>query len=82
VNAEISARDVVVHGDVNGNVVAQDRVEIKNHASVVGDIKAARISIEDGAHCKGRIEIERGKSSSSSFSESHAVSELVPVGAN
>jgi len=81
VNAEIAARDVVVYGDVNGNVVAQDRVEIKNHASVVGDIKAARISIEDGARCKGRIEIERGKTASHP-SEQHSVSELVPAGVN
>jgi len=90
VQAEVSARDVIVYGDITGNLQAQDRVEIKKDASVVGDIKATRISIEDGAYCKGRIEIDRGGRSSSSISsapsvsaaEPESVNALVPVGAN
>jgi cytoskeletal protein CcmA (bactofilin family) len=58
--SEISAREVVVHGKVMGNVHAHERVEIKKDGSVVGDIMTARISIEDVAHFKGRIEIQRG----------------------
>lgn len=58
--SEIHAREVVVYGKVTGNVQAKDRVEIKKDGSVVGDISTARISIEDGAYFKGRIEIERG----------------------
>jgi cytoskeletal protein CcmA (bactofilin family) len=61
VNSEITAREVVVFGNITGNLFAQDRVEIKKDASVTGDITTARISIEDGAHFKGRIEIDRGK---------------------
>ena len=60
-HSEIAAREVVVYGKVQGNVRAQDRVEIKKDGSVVGDISTARISIEDGAYFKGRIEIERSK---------------------
>jgi cytoskeletal protein CcmA (bactofilin family) len=60
--SEISAREVVVYGQVTGNLRARDRVEIKKDGSVVGDIWTARISIEDGAYFKGRIEIERPKS--------------------
>ena len=44
---------------------ASDRVEIKKDGSVTGDVITARISIEDGAFFKGRIEIERGKQNSS-----------------
>ena len=73
VNANISARDVIVHGDVNGNLNAQDRVEIRKDASVIGDIKATRISIEDGAFCKGRIEIDRGRPNSTAVSEPERV---------
>ena len=62
-SSEVKAREVIVHGEVTGNLVAHDRVEIKRDASVTGDVKASRISIEDGAHFKGRIEIDRGKSS-------------------
>lgn len=86
VQSEISARDVIVYGDITGNLQAQDRVEIKKDASVVGDIKATRISIEDGAYCKGRIEIDRGGRASStgisSSPEPESVTALVPVGAN
>jgi cytoskeletal protein CcmA (bactofilin family) len=57
VNGEITASEVVVFGDVRGHLLASDRIEIKKHGSVVGDLTTARISIEDGAHYKGSIEI-------------------------
>jgi cytoskeletal protein CcmA (bactofilin family) len=63
--SEIASREVVVCGKVTGNLRARDRVEIKKDGSVVGDITTARISIEDGAHFKGRIEIDRGKAPAS-----------------
>jgi cytoskeletal protein CcmA (bactofilin family) len=69
-HSEISAREVVVHGSVTGNLQTTDRVEIRKDASVVGDVKAARISVEDGAHFKGKIEIERGHKSGSSGASS------------
>jgi cytoskeletal protein CcmA (bactofilin family) len=68
-SSEITAREVVVYGKVTGNLRARDRVEIKKDGSVVGDIWTARISIEDGAYFKGRIEIERSKSASESPEE-------------
>jgi cytoskeletal protein CcmA (bactofilin family) len=61
-NSEIHAGEVVVYGKVVGNVHARDRVDVKTNGSVVGDISTARISIEDGAHFKGRIEIDPAKS--------------------
>jgi len=68
-SSEIFARDVIVYGNVTGNIHANDRVEIKKDGSVTGDITTARISVEDGAYFKGRIEIERtGKQHSPSSS--------------
>jgi len=61
--SEIHARDIVVFGKVTGNVFAKDRVDIKRDGCIVGDIASARISIEDGAQFKGRIEIDPVKSS-------------------
>jgi cytoskeletal protein CcmA (bactofilin family) len=61
-NSEIHAGEVIVYGKVVGNVHARDRVDVKTDGSVVGDISTARISIEDGAHFKGRIEIDPAKS--------------------
>lgn len=60
--SEVHAREVVVYGKVVGNVHARDRVDVKTDGSVIGDISTARISIEDGAHFKGRIEIDPTKS--------------------
>jgi len=60
--SEIHAGEVIVYGKVIGNVHARDRVDVKTDGSVVGDISTARISIEDGAHFKGRIEIDPAKS--------------------
>jgi cytoskeletal protein CcmA (bactofilin family) len=62
--SEIHAREVVVYGKVIGNVHSRDRVDVKTDGSVVGDISTARISIEDGAQFKGRIEIDPTKSHS------------------
>jgi cytoskeletal protein CcmA (bactofilin family) len=59
VKAAIKAKDVVVLGQVQGNVEASDKMEIKKDARLVGDIKTARISIEDGAVFKGSIDIVR-----------------------
>ena len=63
--SEIHARAVAVYGKVVGNVHARDRVDVKGDGSVIGDISTARISIEDGAQFKGRIEIDPAKSQSS-----------------
>jgi cytoskeletal protein CcmA (bactofilin family) len=58
VTADIIARELVVVGNVNGNLRAKDRIEIKKDGSVTGDLTTARIMIEDGAYFKGSIEIE------------------------
>jgi len=59
VKCEIHARQVVVHGTVNGRISAKDRVEIRKTGRVVGDIVSAGVAIEDGAYFKGSIEIVR-----------------------
>jgi cytoskeletal protein CcmA (bactofilin family) len=59
VAADIVAREVVVYGNVKGNLEARDRIEIKKDGSVEGDLTTARIMIEDGAYFKGSIEIHR-----------------------
>jgi hypothetical protein len=44
-------------GALKGDVEVADRIEIGRNAKVVGDIRTARIQIEDGAYFKGSIEI-------------------------
>ncbi len=57
--SEIVAREVIVYGNVDGDLTARDRIEIKKDGSVVGDLSTARIVIEDGAYFKGHIEIDK-----------------------
>src|SRR5438093_10984865 len=72
VTADIIAREVVVYGNVKGNLRAKDRIEIKKDGSVNGDLTTARIMIEDGAYFKGSIEIDKSaeKETGSAFSKS------------
>lgn len=62
--SEIHAGDVVAYGKVVGDVHARGRVDIRREGSIIGNISSARISIEDGAHFKGRIEIDPAKTQS------------------
>jgi cytoskeletal protein CcmA (bactofilin family) len=55
--AAVRAREVIVLGQIKGNVEAADRIDIRKDARLVGDIKTARIVIEDGAYFKGSIDI-------------------------
>jgi cytoskeletal protein CcmA (bactofilin family) len=57
IQATIRAREVVVFGQVQGNVEATEKIDIRKEAKLVGDIRTARIVIEDGAFFKGSIDI-------------------------
>lgn len=59
VQAGVKARELTVLGTLQGNVDASDKIDIRKEAKLVGDIKTARIVIEDGAYFKGSIDIMR-----------------------
>ncbi len=59
--ANITAREVVVMGKVNGNIDCSDRVDIRSEGSVTGDVSTIRISVEDGAVLKGGIQVKSGE---------------------
>ena len=59
VRANLEARNVIVHGKVDGNITASDRVDLRKSASLTGDISTARVAIEDGAYFKGTIDIQK-----------------------
>jgi cytoskeletal protein CcmA (bactofilin family) len=59
VQAGIKAREIVVLGAIQGNVEASEKIDIRKDARLVGDIKTARIVIEDGAYFKGSIDITK-----------------------
>src|ERR1022692_4424636 len=57
VKASVDAKGVVVQGKLEGNIQASDRVELRKSAIVTGDITTQRISIEEGAFLKGKVEV-------------------------
>jgi cytoskeletal protein CcmA (bactofilin family) len=56
---DIVAREAMISGEVTGDVSAFDRIEIKKSASVEGDLRTAKISVEEGAYFKGTLDIGR-----------------------
>src|SRR5690349_11551110 len=61
VRASVKAREVIVLGTLQGNVETGDRIDIRKEAKLVGDIRTARIVIEDGAYFKGNVDIVRAE---------------------
>ena len=59
VKASVKARELVVIGTIQGDVEITDKIDIRREAKLVGDIKTARVVIEDGAYFKGNIDIVR-----------------------
>ena len=59
VEADIETQNVEIGGQVTGNIVATDKVELKSDCRVVGDIKAPRVLIADGASFKGNVDMDR-----------------------
>ena len=80
VRANIQAKDVVVHGKVDGNVHGSDRVELKRSAVLSGDIATQRIVIEDGAFFKGAIDIKKEGKSEARSDKGMAASASYPSG--
>jgi cytoskeletal protein CcmA (bactofilin family) len=58
VTADINAREVVIMGKVNGNVICNDRLDIRSEGAVTGDVVTPRISVEDGAHLRGSVQVQ------------------------
>lgn len=59
IKAAIFAKAVVVQGEVQGDITASERVDIRDNGSVDGDLSAPRIAIADGAHFRGSIDMQR-----------------------
>jgi cytoskeletal protein CcmA (bactofilin family) len=57
--ADLSARDVLVQGQVQGNIAASGRVELRAGCQVVGDVRALRLAIEDNAVFRGKVDLSQ-----------------------
>ena len=61
VAANVSAKDVILLGQLSGNVTATGKVELRDGCDLVGDISAARLSIEESAVFRGKVEPTQGE---------------------
>ena len=57
-DAELVAKRVIIMGHVTGNVRASEKVDILEGGQLDGDITAPRLSIADGAHFRGKVDME------------------------
>jgi cytoskeletal protein CcmA (bactofilin family) len=60
VAADLTAQDVLVLGQVQGNIVASGRVELRAGSTVTGDVSALRLAIEDNAVFRGKVDLTKG----------------------
>jgi len=60
VAADLTAKDVLIQGRVQGNVVASGRVELRGGCSMEGDIRAFRLAVEDNAVFRGKVDLTQG----------------------
>jgi cytoskeletal protein CcmA (bactofilin family) len=58
VEADITGGPLSVAGSVTGNITSSDRVDLQSGAKVVGNVKATRITIADGAQFKGNVDMD------------------------
>jgi cytoskeletal protein CcmA (bactofilin family) len=60
VAADLTAKDVLILGHVQGNIVAGGRVDLRAGCTVEGDIRALRLSVEDNAVFRGKVDLTQG----------------------
>lgn len=65
IKGNIVVNSVTVEGNVQGNITAKDRIEMKSTAKVSGDISAKRLAVEDGVTFIGRSEVNPAKTGAS-----------------
>jgi cytoskeletal protein CcmA (bactofilin family) len=56
VKADVTAREVIVRGRVDGKVSGRDKVQLWSTGQVTGEVQTDRLAIEDGAMLRGKVE--------------------------
>ena len=65
VAADLTAKDILILGQVQGNLVASGRVELRAGCHVEGDIRALRLAVEDNAVFRGKVDLTQAVSKGS-----------------
>jgi cytoskeletal protein CcmA (bactofilin family) len=78
--ADLSAKDVLVLGQVQGNIAASGRVELRAGCQVTGDVRALRLAIEDNAVFRGKVDLTQGPAAKTADAAPGALGEAAPAG--
>lgn len=57
IKGNLSVNCATVQGQITGNIMAKDRIELKAAARINGDVKAKRLAVEDGVSFVGKAEV-------------------------
>ena len=77
--ADLVAGDVVIYGLVEGNIRAAGRIELRDSAVVKGDIVAERLSIEENASMKGKVELSEVAARAGARTPAQTLPDLPPA---
>ena len=58
IEADVASGPLSVAGSITGNITSSDRVDLQGGAKVIGNVKATRITIADGAQFKGNVDMD------------------------
>lgn len=75
IKGNLAVDSVSLLGQINGNIVAKDRIELKSSAKLTGDIRAKRLTVEDGCSFVGKSEVNASGTAMKPSSESKAASD-------
>jgi cytoskeletal protein CcmA (bactofilin family) len=79
IKAQVFAKSVIVLGEVNGNVTATEKVDIRDGGAVDGDIVSPRVAIAEGAHFRGTVDMQKKPAATTSSSSSKGASASAPA---
>jgi cytoskeletal protein CcmA (bactofilin family) len=77
IKADISGREVIVRGQVEGKISGTERVQLWNSGRVVGEVRTERLAIEDGATLRGYVEAGKAQAHATDKGSKHAGSDAV-----
>ena len=72
VAADLTARDILIQGQVQGNIVASGRLELRAGSVVEGDVRALRLAVEDNAVFRGKVDLTQGAKTPEAVSANNA----------
>lgn len=79
IQADVEAGTITVEGEINGNISAEDLVELKNSARLQGDLRCERLIVVDGAHFVGHCNVGSDASSEAAAPKKAPVQAPQPV---